>query len=82
MISYLNPEYCLLPKVINNGESGTKPSIMVRYELRSNTTPVATTDSAAGANTSRLGWETRLQRWIHRNALAPLQYLILFKNPI
>ncbi|MCW5313705.1 hypothetical protein GTQ43_07760 [Nostoc sp. KVJ3] len=23
--------------------------------------------------TSRLGWETRLQRWIHRNALAPLQ---------
>ncbi|MEH2076530.1 MAG: hypothetical protein V7K57_19385 [Nostoc sp.] len=32
--------------------------------------------------TSRLRRETRLQRWIHRNALAPLQYLILFKNQI
>ena len=109
------------------GEYGIKPLIIVRYELRSNTTPVATTDSAlslrhgnamsesspkgrrcsrssvgnlpsgdarsplacrrqdslaAAANTSHLRRETRLQRWIHRNALAPLQYLILFKNQI
>ncbi|MEH1885770.1 hypothetical protein [Nostoc sp.] len=65
----------------------------MRYELRSNTTPVATTDSAGGKRvcerreppfgfTSRLRRETRLQRWIHRNALAPLQYLISFKNQI
>ncbi|MCC5598533.1 hypothetical protein [Nostoc favosum] len=28
------------------------------------------------ANTSRLRRETRLQRWIHRNALAPLRIFI------
>ncbi|MEH2278272.1 MAG: hypothetical protein V7K40_26680 [Nostoc sp.] len=64
----------------------------VRYGSR-NTTPVATTDSAAlashrasgtslrvtllrryrYANVSRLRRETRLQRWTHRNALAPLK---------
>ncbi|WP_334892205.1 hypothetical protein [Nostoc sp.] len=49
--------------------------IIVRYELRSNTTPVATTEGTSLR-------ETRLQRWIHRNALAPLQYLISFKNQI
>ncbi|WP_334892146.1 hypothetical protein [Nostoc sp.] len=47
----------------------------MRYELRSNTTPVATTEGTSLR-------ETRLQRWIHRNALAPLQYLISFKNQI
>ncbi|MFN6461883.1 MAG: hypothetical protein RMZ41_008545 [Nostoc sp. DedVER02] len=31
-------------------EYGIKPMIIVRYELRSNTTPVATTDSAALAS--------------------------------
>ncbi|MEH2008319.1 hypothetical protein [Nostoc sp.] len=30
------------------------------------------------ANTSRLRRETRLQRWIHRNALAPLDILKFF----
>ncbi|WP_334887748.1 hypothetical protein [Nostoc sp.] len=57
--------------------------IIVRYELRSNTTPVATTEREPPFGfTSRLRRETRLQRWIHRNALAPLQYLISFKNQI
>ncbi|MEH2350429.1 MAG: hypothetical protein V7K55_20995 [Nostoc sp.] len=45
----------------------------MRYELRSNTTRVATTEGTSLRFTSRLRWETRLQRWIHRKALAPLQ---------
>ncbi|MEH1795301.1 hypothetical protein [Nostoc sp.] len=59
----------------------------MRYELRSNTTPVATTDSAGGKRVCKrreppFGFTSRLQRWIHRNALAPLQSLISFKNQI
>ncbi|MFN6465417.1 MAG: hypothetical protein RMZ41_026845 [Nostoc sp. DedVER02] len=82
-------------------EYGIKPLIIVRYELSSNTTPVATTDSVGGKRVSLVGDATRTSvgnlpsgsgvcnrrepprlRPPHRNALAPLQYLILLKNQI
>ncbi|MEH2164056.1 MAG: hypothetical protein V7K38_24150 [Nostoc sp.] len=59
-----------------HGQYSTKTLIMVRYEFRSNTMPVATTE----------GTSVR----VHQSptagnpptVMAPLQYLILFKNQI